>query len=140
MADGLPLTGGCNCGAVRYSIESQPLAVMACHCTSCRRQSGAAYSVNLVVPVDAMTVTGELAVWSDPDTQSGQPVLRQFCGVCGSPIRSLPASAPGIFAVKAGTLDRPDELAPQAHVWTESRIAWVDVPEGMPSFPKNPGR
>jgi hypothetical protein len=138
MVELLPIAGGCNCRAVRYTIDTAPLAVMACHCTSCRRQSGATYSVNLVVPVGSMTVTGELASWTDPDTESGQTLERQFCPICGSPIRSVPASAPGIYAVKAGTLDKPDSFAPEAHVWTESRLAWVALPDGVPGFPRNP--
>ncbi len=133
-----PLQGGCNCRAVRYTLTAPPLAVVACHCTSCRRQSGAAYSVNLVVRADRMEVSGDLATWMDPDTESGQPLAREFCGRCGSPIRSAPGASPGVFAVKAGTLDNPDGFVPVMHIWTESRIDWVEIPEGLPSFAKGP--
>ncbi len=138
MSQTLPLTGGCNCGAVRYALAAPPLAVVACHCTSCRRQSGATFSVNLVVLADSMSLTGQPASWNDPDTESGQPLAREFCGTCGSPIRSVPASSPGVFAVKAGTLDHPDGFAPQMHIWACSRIDWVEVPAALPSFPKGP--
>lgn len=134
----LPLTGGCNCGAIRYSIAEKPLAVIACHCRSCRKQSGAAYSVNLVVLVGSMAVTGNLTAWNDTDTESGKPVAREFCGTCGSPIRSVPASSPGIFSVKAGTLDAPGSFAPMMHVWTESQLDWVVLPAELPSFRKGP--
>lgn len=138
MTDGQTLNGGCNCGQVRYALTLPPLAVAACHCTSCRRQSGAAYSVNLIVRADAMVVRGALAAWTDPDTESGMPVLRQFCATCGSPIRSLVASAPKIIAVKAGTLDGPGPFEPTVHVWTRSALPWVVIPTDVPRFAKGP--
>ncbi len=139
MTDDRPITGGCNCGAVRYTLAAPPLAVAACHCTSCRRQSGATYSVNLVVRADTMAVEGTLAQWADHDTESGKPVSRQFCATCGSPIRSVLGSNPAILAVKAGTLDTPDAFAPGVHVWTASRVDWVSIPAGVPQFERGTG-
>jgi hypothetical protein len=134
MSEDATLAGGCNCGRVRYTLSAPPLAVIACHCTSCRRQSGAAYSVNLVVRTSTMTVEGELARWIDDDTESGQPLAREFCGACGSPIRSAPSATPKMLAVKAGTLDAADAFAPAMHIWTASKLDWVTIPEDMPQF------
>lgn len=138
MTDQGALRGRCNCGAVRYEIAGSPLAVIACHCTSCRRQSGAAFSVNLVVRADTMSIAGELASWLDPDTESGAPIERQFCGTCGSPIRSVPTAAPKMIALKAGTLDNPEPFAPQMHIWTRSALPWTSLPEDLPRFEKGP--
>ena len=132
------MQGGCNCGAIRYTLKGPPLGVAACHCTSCRRQSGVAYSVNLIVRADAMGMEGEPARWTDHDTQSGQPLSREFCGTCGSPIRSVPSSSPKVLAVKAGTLDRPESAVPAMHIWTRSKLPWVTVPEGIPQFETSP--
>lgn len=134
MEENPSLTGGCNCGAVRYRIESVPLAVAACHCRQCRRQSGAAYSVNLVVRAKAMTIEGSVASWTDNDTESGAPLAREYCAGCGSPIRSVPSSSPGIVAVKAGTLDDPAPFSPGLHIWTSSKLPWVTIPDGLPQF------
>lgn len=134
-----PLSGGCNCGAVRYTLSARPFAVAACHCVNCRRQSGAAFSVNLVVRADAMKVDGDLRTFVDADTESGQPVERQFCGACGSPIRSVPRASPMIVAVKAGTLDEPDAFPPAMHIWTSSALPWVTIPADLPKFAKGPG-
>lgn len=134
MEDGTCLTGGCNCGAVRYRVESRPLVVAACHCSQCRRQSGAAYSVNLVVRAKTMTVEGELSSWIDTDTESGAPLSRDYCAQCGSPIRSTPSAAPGICALKAGTLDDPASFAPAMHLWTASKLPWVTIPDGVQQF------
>lgn len=128
------IEGGCNCGEIRYRIDGAPVAVAACHCTRCRRQSGSIYSVNLIVPIAAMTIEGSPSVFTDRDTTSGEPVRREFCGTCGSPIRSLIDASPGIAAVKAGTLDDPDPFAPALHVFTRSKVAWVDLPANVPQF------
>lgn len=133
------IEGGCNCGAVRYQINGTPMAVAACHCTRCRRQSGSIYSVNLIVDPTAMSIDGALNSFEDTDTTSGSAVMREFCGACGSPIRSVLTANPGMVAVKAGTLDDPDTFAPALHVFTRSKIAWVDIPAGVPQFEGNPG-
>jgi hypothetical protein len=132
------LNGACNCGAVRYIIRGRPLAVVACHCTNCRKQSGAAHSVNVVVKASAMSVDGSLEAYQDPDSESGVPVAREFCGDCGSPIRSVPGASPKIIAVKAGTMERAGEFAPTMHIWTSSALPWVEIPDDLPTFAKSP--
>ena len=132
------IEGGCNCGSVRYALRGKTLGVAACHCTSCRRQSGSAYSVNLVVLANAMDVQGELSSYTDTDTESGQPVIREFCGQCGSPIRSRPTASPAIVVVKVGTLDAPDAFAPKVHIWTRSAVAWAAIPDDAIRFEKGP--
>jgi len=133
-----PLRGGCNCGAVRYEIAGPPLAVAACHCTSCRKQSGAPFSVNLIVRASAVTVTGELSTFEDADTESGVPLARQFCPACGTPIRSVPGAAAKLVAVKAGALDAPGAFAPTLHIWTRSALPWVQIPDDLPRFERGP--
>ena len=132
------IEGGCNCGAVRYSITGKTLGVAACHCTSCRRQSGSAYSVNLVVFANGIEVNGELSSYADADTESGRPVMREFCGKCGSPIRSLPTATPKIAVVKVGTLDQPEAFVPKVHIWTRSAVPWAAIPDDAIHFEKGP--
>lgn len=129
--------GGCNCGAVRYRLDGDPVTIAVCHCSNCRRQSGSAFSVNVVVRADRMSLSGDLKTFEDRDTHSGEPVLRQFCEICGSPIRSLSAASPRIAIVKAGTADDPGRFVPALHVWTSTKLPWVDIPTGLPQFPRN---
>lgn len=138
MAEEALLKGGCNCGAIRYEISSPPLVVAACHCTQCRRQSGAAFSVNLIVRASTMSIEGEPDTWEDSNTASGTPLVREYCGGCGSPIRSVPSATPKLVAVKAGTLDDPSTFAPAIHIWTRSKLPWVSIPDGLPSFDEGP--
>lgn len=132
------IEGGCNCGAIRYTIEGAPLDVVACHCLRCQRQSGSAYSVNLLISPAVMTIVGVPSVFYDADTSSGMPVLREFCSDCGSPIRSVLKANPDIIAVKAGTLDNPEPYAPRAHVFTRSKLQWVELAAGTTQFSANP--
>lgn len=132
------IEGGCNCGAVRYRLSADPITVAVCHCANCRRQSGSAFSVNVIVTEGAMTLTGDLTTYEDSDTESGQPVLRQFCATCGSPIRSITAASPQIAIVKAGTADEPGRFEPAIHVWTSTALPWVEIPANLPQFPRNP--
>jgi len=133
------IEGGCNCGAVRYRLSADPITVAVCHCANCRRQSGSAFSVNVIIAEGAMTLTGDLSTYEDPDTESGQPVLRQFCSTCGSPIRSITAASPQIAIVKAGTADEPERFEPAIHVWTSTALPWVEIPANLPQFLRNPG-
>ncbi|WP_375383092.1 GFA family protein [uncultured Sphingomonas sp.] len=138
MSDEARLTGGCSCGTVRYTLSAPPLAVAACHCTQCRKQSGAAFSVNLIVRASSLAVQGEIATWQDEDTESGAPLLRDHCGRCGSPIRSVPSASPKLVALKAGSLDDPAPFVPGMHIWTQSKLPWVTIPDGVPSFARGP--
>lgn len=132
------IEGGCNCGAVRYRLSGKTLGVAACHCTNCRKQSGSAFSVNLVVKAADMSVDGPLAQYSDRATESGQAVQREFCGACGSPIRSVQTAMPQIAVVKVGTLDHPEHFAPKVHIWTRSAVPWANIPEDAITFEKGP--
>lgn len=131
-------SGGCNCRSIRYDITGEPQAVVACHCLNCQRQSGAAFSVNLLLTDDQLAMTGEARVYLDPDTASGTPVERHFCANCGSPILSRSANLPGMSIVKAGTLDERDGFTPQMHCWTDTAFSWFTAPDGIPTTPGNP--
>jgi hypothetical protein len=116
-----PHSGGCLCGQVRYEAEGEPLRVAICHCRSCQKASGSAFSVNAVFPEAAVRLTGELAVFQDIGS-SGHPTFRHFCRSCGTPIRSEAMQTRGFFVVKAGTLDEPERVQPTVEVFGEREI------------------
>ena len=131
------IEGGCNCGAVRYRVDGDPMVVAQCHCRNCQRQSGSAFSTNLLVKAVNVTTTGDLTTYVDKDTLSGDPMLRKFCGHCGSPILSEFSNGSGMVVVKAGTLDDPAPFVPGVSVWTSSALPWVQLPEGQHTFERN---
>ena len=132
------LQGRCLCGQFSYESSAAPLATMICHCKNCQRQGGAAFSVNVVVPADAVTTKGDLKSFLDK-ADSGNTVERQFCADCGSPIFSRLSANPGIAIIKAGTLDDTSGLQPSGEVWCDSAQAWVKPLVEGARFPKNPG-
>jgi hypothetical protein len=122
-------TGGCLCGAVRYTAPAQPLATVICHCRHCQKQAGSAFSVVAVFERDAVTVDGSLSIFEDRGA-SGQRVFRQFCGGCGSPVLTDTERAreQGILFIKAGTFDDVSDLRPTTHYWTDHAQPWLPLP------------
>jgi hypothetical protein len=128
--------GGCLCGAVRYVLKGDPLAVAICHCTHCQRQSGSILSFNVVVAEADYDQGGETMVYVDKG-DSGQPLYRHFCGSCGSPIFTKTALAPGKVVVRAGTLDSMEELLPTTEIYTDHAVKWLAPVAGAARFPQH---
>ncbi len=134
------IKGGCLCGGVRYESHAEPVMVAVCHCTTCQRNTGSAFSLNLGVPADSVTFTGEsLATYEDSSGASGKPFYRRFCSRCGSPISGHGEAYSGLVFSKAGTLDDPSWLKPSAHMWCAEKQPWVTIEEGVAQMPRNPG-
>ena len=105
-----PITGGCQCGAVRYELSADPLGLYACHCTECQKQSSSAFGMSMPVARDGFRVVkGEPKTWVRA-SDSGRTVTCHFCGDCGT--RLFHERAPGFLNVKAGTLDDTSGLRP----------------------------
>jgi hypothetical protein len=122
-------TGHCLCGQISYELSGDLIATAVCHCDHCQRQSGGAFSVNLLALDGQMDVTGALSTFEDRGEHGdGVYVLRHFCGGCGSPIYSAMAEPAGLIAVKAGTLDDRSEVTPTVEAWCEHKQPWVDLP------------
>ena len=121
-------TGRCLCGQVTYELSDDPIATVVCHCDHCQRQSGGAFSVNVIVLPSQLAVSGELRTYTETgENDDGEYVHRRFCGSCGSPIVSELIQA-NMVAVKAGTLEDRSTLAPNVEVWCVDRQPWVDLP------------
>ena len=133
------VTGGCLCGAVRYEANAEPLMVAACHCASCQKNTGSAFSVNLGMPEDSVTITGDsLATYEDRAGASGKPFYRRFCSRCGSPISGHGEAYSGIIFIKGGTLDDRSWVTPNAHIWCAEKQPWVALEEGTAQMQGNP--
>jgi hypothetical protein len=122
-------TGRCLCGAISYQITGDLLGTVVCHCDHCQRQSGGAFSVNVVVHESQLAVDGELKTYSETNEDGSEIyVQRRFCGNCGSPIVSALTVPAGILAVKAGTLDDKSGVQPNTEAWCAHRQPWVTLP------------
>ena len=124
--------GGCLCGAVRYRIAGPLPNVAHCHCSMCRRASGAPFVTWAVVPADAFKfVAGEPAMYrSSPDSE------RRFCPDCGAQLTFWTSRAADNVDVTVGSLDDPERCRANRHVWTGNRLGTLHVDDGLPDFPE----
>ena len=127
------ISGGCLCGAVRYNSAAEPTLVVVCHCSTCQKNTGSAFSLNIALPRGALTISGDtLATYEDRSGASGKPFFRSFCSRCGSPITGQGDAYPDLVILKAGTLDDPSWVKPQGHIWCVEKQPWVAIEPGVP--------
>lgn len=128
------LTGGCNCGAVRYAVEGPIPDATYCHCTRCQRRSGAAASPSAhPAPGTFHILTGEdvLRCWAPQD--GGE---KWFCSLCGSSVYALRRDGSDTIGIRMGTFDEDPGVRPSAHVWCDSAASWEAIPDdGLPRYP-----
>lgn len=132
------ISGGCLCGAVRYSTTAEPAMIAVCHCTDCQKQNGTAFSVNVLVPNDQIEIGGETLTQYETTGTSGKKVLRSFCNRCGSPLTTLFEGFGGLAAIKVGTLDDNSWVKPGVQIWCDSIQPWGVVADDLKKAPQNP--
>jgi hypothetical protein len=130
--------GGCLCGQVRFSIEAEPMGARMCWCRDCQRIASGSGTVNVLFPEEAVCFTGEITT-IERKADSGNTVERGFCPKCGSQLYSRTIDPKGTpVRIRAGTLDDPELMAPQAIIWTDSAPSWAVLDPELPHHPKGP--
>ena len=130
-------TGGCLCGTIRYAVAAPLKNVIACHCTHCRKISGAGSSHNAAIPTSAMTITtGKPKLYADT-ADSGNRLSRFFCADCGSSLYSRRENMPQMTILKVGTLDDASGLTLAMNIWTDSALPWLHVDPAVEHYPGN---
>jgi hypothetical protein len=123
--------GGCLCGALRYRIGGPVGPAVHCHCAMCRRSGGGAVATWISVARDRFAFTkGEPRVY-----RSSAQAERRFCPRCGAQLTFWSEHHPEFMDVTVGTLDRPDRLRADHHIWTDSRLPWLRLDEDLPGYP-----
>lgn len=128
-------TGGCHCGAVRYELEGPPNDVALCHCSDCRRNSGAPVMSWAGYDDDALKVTkGAPKVFRMSDVS-----YRSFCGDCGTGLFYRNADMlPGKVEVQSSTLDDPEAMPPLVHIQVAERLSWMHPAHKLPEVERFP--
>ena len=127
----MTIGGGCLCRAVRYRITAKPITVRACWCRLCQYLGGGSGTVNVCFPADKVTTTGEIR-WHESVADSGNAMRRGFCPECGTPLFSLAESRPHLTFIRAGALDDPGLIGPQAVIWTGAAPDWATFDPELP--------
>ncbi len=135
-----PYTGGCACGAIRYSIAAGPAAMADCQCRDCQRRSGTGHGSYLVFAGrQSVALEGKVASW-DVVADSGNVKSHGFCPTCGTPVCLTFKAMPDLFAVHAASLDEPARYRPEVVTWAVRGHAWDHHDPAVPRFERMPPR
>jgi hypothetical protein len=137
MSDEFAMDGGCACRAVRYRLTASPLYVHCCHCRWCQRETGSAFVLNAMVEADRVTLLAGTPLMVDTPTHSGKGQRIARCPNCFVALWSHYAGAgPAISFVRVGSLDEPDRVQPDIHIYTASKVPWVALPADALAVPE----
>ena len=128
------LEGGCTCGRIRYRMVSSPMFVHCCHCRWCQRETGSAFAINALIEADRVElIQGEPEIIPTP-TLSGRGQKIHRCPACKIALWSNYAGGgDAIRFVRVGTLDEPDRVPPDIHIFTSSKQPWLTLPTELPA-------
>ena len=132
-----PLEGGCDCRHIRYRMQTRPLIVHCCHCSWCQRETGSAFVLNALIEAERLVHLAEEPAIIDTPSLSGRGQKIARCPQCRIALWSTyPGAGPFVRFVRVGTLDTPDRLPPDIHIFTASKQPWVVLPAGVPAVPE----
>ena len=127
------LAGRCACGTVRFQLLARPMFVHCCHCDDCQRLTGSAFVINAIIETEAIKLTrGKPAAVPVPREHGAHDIYR--CPKCQTAVWSDYGRRPNLRFVRVGTLDTPNSLKPDVHIYTRWKAKWVNVPRGTPAF------
>jgi hypothetical protein len=135
---GSRLTGGCQCGAVRYELAGTPHQIYVCHCRECQKQSASAFGISVMArSADVRLLIGKLERWSRA-TDSGRTLACYFCATCGTRVWHGDKDQAQEISIKGGTFDHPVDLRRAIHIWTRRKLPGVIIPDETQQFPGEP--
>jgi hypothetical protein len=127
--EAMSLTGGCLCGAIRYVANGTPYHVSHCHCSMCRRASGAPFVSWFSLRSKELTWAQGAPKWY----RSSKKAQRAFCADCGTALTYQRFDRPDELDITICSLDEPERLTPEDHVWASSKLAWIGS-DGLPEY------
>jgi len=130
----LPFEGGCQCEAIRFVCSAPPFVSYTCHCRACQRLTSSAFATCVQVPAEALDVRRGSPAARARIADSGNHLTTRFCASCGAALFSASSARPRIRSIYVGTLDRPEDVEVDAHIWTKRRLPWVVLPESHRVF------
>ena len=131
------MRGRCTCGEVRFEVTSRPLFVHCCHCRWCQRETGASFALNAMIEADRVDLLQGAPEIVETPSASGKGQRISRCPRCKVAVWSNYAGNGDLIRfVRVGTLDDPDSLPPDIHIFTASKQAWVVLADGAPAVPE----
>lgn len=132
-----PIEGGCDCRGVRYRLRTAPMIVHCCHCRWCQRETGSAFALNAMIEADRVDLLAGEPELVDTPSLSGKGQVVARCSHCRLALWSnYGGGGDRVRFVRVGTLDDPDLLPPDIHIFTASKQPWVVIPAGARAVPE----
>jgi hypothetical protein len=130
------ITGGCLCGALKYTCNSPPKSQFFCYCTDCQSVTGSPFAPGILVKKSSVTIEG---CYSEHQViaKSGRDINRKFCTICGSRVFDEIKNS-GTYIFNVGSLDNQELFKPQAHFWVRSKPNWYLITDKLPQFEEQP--
>lgn len=129
-------TGRCLCGAVSFTLTTEPLATRICWCRDCQHLA-ANGTVNLLVPAEGLSISGVLSEYTKT-ADSGNHITRQFCTSCGTHLFAKTSARPQFRVIRAGNLDEPSSIQPNMNIWTASAPTWACLDSSLECVEQQP--
>ena len=137
MNEAAVLSGGCLCGALRYTARGRAQAMGYCCCVDCRKASGSGFMPFMAYASAAVTIAGPILAYTSP-ADNGAPAVRNSCAVCGGLVFGGPLGGADGYTLYAGALDDPSLFQPTLAIYTRDLPAWVQLPAGLKRYPGRP--
>lgn len=132
------LTGGCLCGALRYTLTGPALFVSQCCCKDCQKATGTGHTTIIGVPATQLRMTQGTPKTYTTRGDSGGDVVRHFCGHCGGRLYTSGTLPAGVVMVQAGSLDDPNAVTPESVIYVKDAVRWDRFDPALPTFPALP--
>src|SRR5262245_18378037 len=126
--------GGCSCGEVRYRLTSAPMFVHCCHCLNCQKHTGSAFVINMLIEADRVEIERGAPYSVEMPLNGGSPNRIFRCPSCHVAVWSEYGGRSQVRFVRAGTLDDPASVSPDVHIYTRSKLPWIELPKSVPAF------
>jgi len=126
--------GGCSCGGLRYHISNEPIFTQACHCRLCQRQTASAFIIRTMIESSHFHGDSGELICVDGPTGSGRGQKVYRCAICKVQIFSIFNNSDVMTFLKTATFDEPEHFPPQAHIFTKSKLSWVNLDGAIPRF------
>jgi hypothetical protein len=131
------ITGGCQCGGIRYETDAEPVFAAHCQCSDCKKSSGAGHATAAGFPESAVSFSGKPKSYASR-SDSGATATREFCPDCGGRLTFRSTGMPGLVLLLAGSMDDPDRIKPTGAIYGKRHLAWdyldpsLNIAEAMP--------
>jgi hypothetical protein len=128
----MSIKGSCLCGGIRYEVDGAFGRVVNCHCSMCRKATGAAFRTRAAIPAAAFHWRQGETLVSKYESSPGE--TRTFCRVCGATLATFFSAHPEQIGLALGTLDDDPGVRPSAHVFVASKAPWFEISDDLPQF------